>query len=117
MSKPSSYRYSGTKGHIVDVASSLPKTGGGLLAQGWKEISHPSQVAAGSHTYEEPSTGLRIRYDEPTPGASGFGGMDHYHILNPNAHNTHDMYLDSNGNPVAKNSKASHILPKGDRKK
>ena len=114
MSKPLSYHYSGTKGHIVDIASSLPKTGTGLLALGWEDVSHPGQAAAGSHTYQEPTTGLKIRYDEPIPGAQGFDGMEHYHILNPDAHNSHDMYLDANGNPVAKNSKASHILPKGD---
>ena len=114
MSKSMSYQYSGTKGHIVEVASSLPTKGDGLLSQGWVEISHPGQAAAGSHTYREPTTGLRIRYDDPTPGATGFAGKDHYHILNPDAHGTGDMYLDANGNPVAKNSKSSHILPKGE---
>ena len=114
MSKPLSYSYNGTKGHIVAIASNLPQTGAGLLEKGWVDISHPSQSSIGSYTYEEPSTGLRIRYDSPTPGASGFKGKDHYHILNPNAKSTRDMYLDAQGNPVAKNSKASHILPKGD---
>ena len=33
------------------------------------------------------------------------------HILNPNSTGKHDYYLDKYGNPVAKNSKASHILP------
>lgn len=111
MSKPESYSYSGTKGHIADVASSLPSTGSGLIAQGWNDISDPRQAAAGSHTYEEPSTGLRVRYDEPTPGADGFAGKSHYHILNPDPHGNYDLYLDKNGNPVPKNSKASHILP------
>lgn len=113
MSKGLSYNYSGTKGHIVAVASGLPKNGHELLDAGWKEISHPLQALSGSHTYEEPSTGLRIRYDEPEPGADGFAGKDHYHILNPNATGSRDMYLDKNGDPVKKNSKASHILPKG----
>lgn len=112
MSKGLSYEYSGTKGHIVSVASSLPQTGNELLKNGWEEISHPAQAASGHHTYREPSTGLRIRYDEPTPGASGFAGKDHYHIMNPNATGSRDMYLDKNSNPVKKNSKASHILPK-----
>lgn len=115
MSKPLSYEYSGTKGHIVSVASSLPSSGNSLLSQGWEEISHPKQAAAGSHTYKETSTGLRIRYDEPTPGASGFSGKSHYHIMNPDAHGVHDMYLDKHGNPVPKNSAASHILPKEDQ--
>lgn len=114
MSKPLSYKYTGTKGHIIDIVSSLPQTGAGLSARGWVDISHPSQATIGSYTYKEPSTGLRIRYDTPTQGASGFKGKDHFHILNPNATSTRDMYLDAQGNPVAKNSKASHILPKGE---
>ena len=80
----------------------------------WNEISHPQQAANGSHTYEDSNTGLRIRYDEPVTGASGFVGKDHYHILNPNAQSNKDRYLDKDGNPVPKGSKASHILPKGD---
>lgn len=114
MSKGLSYTYSGTKGYIVSVASSLPKTGSGLEKQGWVDISHPQQAANGSHTYQDPKTGLRIRYDEPNPGAPGFAGKDHYHILNPNATSNKDLYLDKDGNPVAKGSKDSHILPKGD---
>ena len=115
MSKGLAYKYTGTKGHIVAIASSLPKTGQDLIDKGWEEISHPAQAASGHHTYKEPSTGLRIRYDEPTPGAEGFAGKDHFHILNPNATGSRDMYLDKNGNPVKKNSKASHILPKEDK--
>lgn len=114
MSKGLSYAYTGTKGHIIAIASELPKTGQSLLDAGWEDISHPSQAATGHYTYREPSTGLRIRYDEPSSGANGFAGKHHYHILNPNAHDSRDMYLDKNGNPVKKNSKASHILPKGD---
>ena len=112
MSKSISYTYSGTRGHIISVASSLPSSGDGLKAHGWEEISHPKQSEVGSHTYREPSTGLKIRFDEATPGASGYAGKNHYHILNPDAHSTKDMYLDKNGNPVGKNTKASHILPK-----
>jgi len=114
MSKGLSYHYSGTKGHIVAVANTLPSNGSALLEQGWEEISHPEQAAHGSHTYREPSTSLRVRFDEPVPGANGFAGKPHYHILNPNAENAHNMYLDKDGNPVAKNSKASHIFPKGE---
>lgn len=114
MSKGLSYNYSGTKGHIIAIAADLPKTGVGLVADGWEDISHPLQASIGSFTFREPSTGLRIRYDTPVPGANGFKGKDHYHILNPNATSTRDMYLDSHGNPVPKNSRASHILPKGE---
>ena len=110
MSKSLSYNYSGTKGHIVSVASSLPSSASTLLSQGWEDISDPRGAATGHHTYRETTTGLRIRFDRGTPGANGFAGRNHYHILNPNAHNSRDMYLDSQGNPVPKNSKKSHIL-------
>ena len=116
MSKGPSYYYSGTKGDIIATASSLPENGNTLISQGWKDISHPRQAQAGSHTYEDPVTGLRIRFDEAKPGAKGYAGKDHYHILNPNATGSKDLYLDKNGNPVAKNSKATHILPKKGKK-
>ncbi len=111
MSKGLSYNFSGTKGDVVAIANSLPQNGAGVESQGWKDISHPDQAAHGHYTYEDPKTGLRIRYDTPTPGASGFAGKDHFHILNPNATGNSDLYLDKYGNPVRKNSKASHILP------
>lgn len=114
MSKPLSYKYTGTKGHIISIASSLPQTGAKLLEDGWIEITHPDAANAGHHVYREPDTGLRVRYDVPKEGAHGFEGVDHYHILNPNANDQGDMYLDKNGNPVKRGSKASHILPKGD---
>ena len=69
-----------------------------------------------SDTYEDPSTGLRIRFDEAKPGEKGYARKNHYHILNPNATGSKDLYLDKDGNPVAKNSKASHILPKKGKK-
>lgn len=112
MSKGLSYKFTGTKGYIVAVASNLPPKGDSLLSKGWVEISHPQQATNGSHTYQDPQTGLKIRYDEPKPGASGFAGKDHYHILNPNATSNKDLYLNKEGNPVAKGSKPSHILPR-----
>ncbi len=115
-SKNPGYNYSGTKEDIVATASSLPEHGSTLVSQGWKDISHSKQAAAGSHTYEDPSTGLRIRFDEAKPGEKGYAGKNHYHILNPNATGSKDLYLDKDGNPVAKNSKASHILPKKGKK-
>ena len=114
MSKPLSYKYTGTKGHIAEVAETLPKKGKSLLDNGWEDISRPEQAASGHYTYRERETGLRIRFDEAKPDKGGFSGRDHYHILNPDAHNTGDMYPDRAGNPVKKNSKASHIFSKGD---
>lgn len=66
------------------------------------------------HLLKGASTGLKIRFDEKVNGAKGFKGKNHYHILNPNVTGNKDLYLDKNGNPVNKGSKASHILPKGD---
>lgn len=114
--KDHGYHYSGTKEDIAATASSLPEHGSTLVSQGWNDISHPKQAAAGSHTYEDPSTGLRIRFDEAKPGEKGYAGKNHYHILNPDATGSKDLYLDKDGNPVAKNSKASHILPKKGKK-
>ena len=114
--KDHGYHYSGTKEDIAATASSLPEHGSTLVSQGWNDISHPKQAAAGSHTYEDPSTGLRIRFDEAEPGEKGYAGKNHYHILNPDATGSKDLYLDKDGNPVAKNSKASHIIPKKGKK-
>ena len=114
--KDHGYHYSGTKEDIAATASSLPEHGSTLVSQGWNDISHPKQAAAGSHTYEDPSTGLRIRFDEAKPGEKGYAGKNHYHILNPDATGSKNLYLDKDGNPVAKNSKASHILPKKGKK-
>ncbi len=113
MSKGLSYKYTGTKGHIVAVASSLPKNPDELLSKGWKEITDPrAKESSNSRAFREESTGLRIRFDKGTVVESGFKGKDHYHIDNPNAKDKKiGKYLDKNGNPVNKNSKASHILP------
>lgn len=114
MSKPLSYNYTGTKGHIVSVASSLPINPGSLLNNGWKEKTHPAQATnSNSRVFIEESTGLRIRFDGAEAGKSGFAAVDHYHIDNPNATGKKDRYLDADGNAVPKNSKKSHILPIG----
>ena len=115
MSKPLSYKYTGTKGHIAAVANGLPKNPDSLLENGWKEVTDPrAKASSNSRIFKEISTGLRIRFDKGIPGENGFGGKDHYHIDNPNATDKKiDRYLDKNGNPVNKNSKASHILPEG----
>lgn len=111
MSKGMGYPCGATTGQIVHIASNLPKNGDGLLKKGWEDISHPAQAASGHYTYRDPDTGLRIRYDKAKADAPGFAGKNHYHILNPNATGNHNLYLDKNGNPVRKNSGASHILP------
>lgn len=112
MSKPLSYHYSGTKGYIASVATSLPANPLELVKNGWKDVSYPKAAAMGHYELEEISTGLRIRFDKKTVGASGFKGKDHYHIRNPNATGNRDLYLDRKGNPVRKSSVSSHILPR-----
>lgn len=115
MSKSFSYKYSGTKGHIVGVIGSLPNNPDILLKNGWIDITHPKQKKAGHIEIKEEKTGFRIRFDRAKSGASGYKGKNHYHIRNPNASSTKDMYLDINGNPVRRGSSASHIILKGDK--
>lgn len=117
MSKGFSYNYSGTIGHIADIASNLPNNPKGLLGNGWKDISNPSAKAQGHQVLKEEDTGLTLTFDKGTPGAQGFKGKNHYHIKNPNATGKSDMYLDENGKPTPKGSKASHILPSGGKNK
>ena len=115
MSKGLSYHYTGTKGHIISTASSLPSNPDDLLLSGWVETTHPDQAAnSNSRTFTETSTGLRIRFDKGVSGKSGFGGKNHYHIFNPDATGNTDLYLDKEGNPVRKGHKNSHLFPKGD---
>ena len=113
MSKGFGYEYSGTQGHIVGVASSLPSNPNKLLNDGWEDISNPNAKAAGHMILKEKSTGLKIGFDKKTPGANGFKGKDHYHIYNPDATSNKNLYLDKNGNPVRKGHAKSHILPEG----
>lgn len=111
MSKPLSYTYVGTKGHIAAIAASLPSDPVSLLEDGWKDISNPDAAATGHLKIREESTGLILGFDKGTTGEPGFRGQNHYHIFNPNATGNDNLYLDRLGNPVRKNSKASHILP------
>ena len=113
MSKGFGYTYSGTIGHIIGVASTLPSDPTSLTNSGWTDISHPDARASGHIELKENATGLRIRYDKKVPNAPGYKGKDHYHIYNPNATSNKDLYLDKDGNPTGKNSKSSHILPRG----
>lgn len=114
MSKGFGYKYSGTKGHILGVAGSLPKDPNKLLSSDWEDISHPEQRKHGHWELREKKTGLKIRFDKGIPGKPGFVGEDHYHIYNPNADSSANLYLDKNGNPVSRSSRDSHILPEGE---
>ena len=92
---------------------SLPANPDDLLVQGWKDTTHPEAAKMGHRTFENPKTGEMIRFDNGRPGKPGFEGQDHYHRLNSNSTGNRDKYLDVNGNPVARGSDPSHILPRG----
>lgn len=97
-------------GKTVVKVPKLPKTPTKLKSSGWKETTSAAMKKnTTSRTFKK--DGLTIRFDKGKKGVGGYGGKDHYHILNPKATGKHDYYLDNYGNPVPKNSKASHILP------
>ena len=83
---------------------------------GWEDIT-PELMRNNSNSRTYKKNGVTVRFDKGTPNSTGFSGQDHYHILNPNATGKHDYYLDKFGNPVPKNSKASHILMQGKDKR
>ena len=87
----------------------LPKASE-LKNSGWKDIT-PFKMKKNTTSRTYKKNDITIRYDKGIKGAGGYKGKDHYHILNPNATGKHDYYLDVFGNPVPKNSKASHIIP------
>ena len=76
---------------------------------GWEDIT-PELMRKNSTSRTYRKNGTTVRFDKGNSNANGYLGKDHYHILNPNATGKHDYYLDEFGNPVPKNSKASHIL-------
>lgn len=107
--------FGGTKGAKAGykrIISSLPKNPKTLTKKGWTNTT-PSGMSknTSSQMFTNKSNGMKIRFDKGKKGAGGYGSKDHYHILNPNSTGKHDYYLDKNGNPVPKNSKASHIIP------
>ena len=88
----------------------LHKSPSKLVKNGWKEIT-PEAMKKNTTSRMLKKNGYTIRFDKGTKGMSGYGGKDHYHILNPNSTGKHDYYLDKFGNSVPKNSKRSHIIP------
>ncbi|MBQ3114654.1 MAG: hypothetical protein IJC06_00810 [Clostridia bacterium] len=99
-------------GNTIVKIPKLPKTPTELIDCGWKETTSSAMASkTSSRTFTDKNTGLNIRFDKGTEGLGGYGGKDHYHILNPNSTGKHDYYLDINGNTVPKNSKKSHIIP------
>ena len=93
-----------------EIIDSLPANPNDLLKQGWIETTHPNALKNGHRMFENKELGLIIQFDIAKPGAPGFKGINHYHVFNPSSTSDLDLYLDKNGNPVAKKSKASHII-------
>ncbi|AVF25879.1 hypothetical protein ERICIV_01722 [Paenibacillus larvae subsp. larvae] len=92
--------------------NNLPRDPGELIKSGWKDVTPEGmEKNTKSREYLDPETGMKVRFDPGKQGANGFEGKDHYHIVNPNSTGKGDYYLDANGKPVPKGSKASHILP------
>ncbi len=102
----------GQQKYYRETISRLPKNPHSLTQNGWNDVT-PREMAQNttSRMYQDRNSGLKVRFDTGTEGAGGYGGKDHYHVFNPNSTGKHDYYLDINGNPVPKNSKASHIIP------
>ncbi|WP_148500989.1 RHS repeat-associated core domain-containing protein [Paenibacillus rubinfantis] len=108
---PKSNAAQGT-GKVKFSPNNLPKDPQEPIKNGWKDVT-PEGMAknTASREFIDPETGMKVRFDPGKPGANGFEGKDHYHVTNPNGTTKADYYLDANGNPVAKGSKASHIVP------
>lgn len=91
----------------------LPENPSALVKNGWKDVTPDGMLNnTSSREYLDDATGLKVRFDAGKQGANGFEGVDHYHVYNPNSTGKMDYYLDINGNPVPKGSKASHIISK-----
>ncbi|MCH9617738.1 MAG: hypothetical protein SP1CHLAM9_10580 [Chlamydiia bacterium] len=54
-------------------------------------------------------SGEIIRADAGDSGKLRHKGHDHFHILNPKATGSHNMYIDGDGNPIAKGRARSHV--------
>ena len=109
MSKSSSGLFKGTKGNIVKLIQSLPEK----FLEEWTDITHPeARKNSDSIKYKHKESGLEVRFDPKKDGAPGFEGKNHWQVYNQNKTGKRDAYLDENGNPTAKNSNPSHIIPK-----
>lgn len=104
---------SGSNAVIKNIQSKSPQQ---LIEDGWEDITNPKMAAnTNSREFYDPKSGLKIRYDKRVDGENGFEAVDHYHVMNPNYTNKKvDYYLDIDGKPVGKGSKASHIVIKGE---
>lgn len=90
----------------------VPDNPDDLLDKGYDETSHPDAAAKGHRSFENPTTGDKVRFDKGKEGKPKHEGRDHYHRENPNSTGKQDQYLDANGKPVPRGSEASHLYPK-----
>ena len=80
-----------------------------LKSPSWVEVTHPKAAQKGHRNFKNSQTGEMLRFDQAKPEKSGHRGKDHWHRTNPNSTGDHDLFLDAQGNPVPKNSEASHL--------
>jgi hypothetical protein len=113
MSKGASYAFHGTKGDIVHMIQNLPPRPDKEFLQDWSEFINEKAIGkTTSREFFHNETKLRVRFDHAEDGKPGFKGKNHWHVYNPNMTNKKDRYLDKDGNPTAKDSPPSHIIPK-----
>lgn len=102
----------GGDGDEAAAALDLPANPDDLLQQGWEEITHPSEAAAGHRSFRNKETGMVVRADKGEAGRPGNRERDHYHIYNPKStQGKHDVYLDRSGRSVSRGSSLSNIIP------
>ena len=87
MSKGRCYIFNGTIGDIIELINSLPPKPNAEFLKEWTEVViEAAQGRTTSREFYHKKTKLRIRFE--------------------------DRYLDKDGNPVAKDSNPSHIIPR-----
>ena len=95
---------------FTKIIGELPKNPNDLIEFGWEDVTDPRSLKNNPKLRHYKKNGVEVKFEKATPGASGFRGIDHYHIRNPKATGNHDYYLDKFGNPVSRKSKQSHIV-------
>ncbi len=91
----------------TDIDWSNPPCSPDELSKDWKETTNPNMVNRREFVYK--NTGNKISFEKGNVGKEGFKEIDPWHRYNPNSTNKQNIYLDSNGNPVGKGSRPSHI--------
>lgn len=89
----------------------LPFNPDDIVAKGYEEDSHPKALENGPRTFENKSSGDKLRFDKGEPGKDGHKGRDHYHRYNPERTGKHNEYLDKNERSCRRNCDESHLYP------